>query len=88
MRIDLSTLISLASAAITLISVGIGIGTFKQKIAELTHAVEKHNKVMERTFAIEANIGDYDIGAIVAKQDSMQETINEIKTDIKHYHQA
>lgn len=83
MHINISTAISLMSALITLLSIGIGIGTFKQQIVTLTKEVEKHNKVIERTFKLENNIGNHDIGAIVAKQETLISEVADIRKDIK-----
>ena len=71
------------SAIITILSIGIGIGSFKQQVATLTKEVEKHNKVIERTFKIENNIGNHDIGAMAAVQDALKEDVADIKKELK-----
>lgn len=83
MNITLSEIISLGSAIITLLTVGIGLGKFSQKVENLEKKVDKHNNVIERVFRIESNIDHVDIGVLEANQKHLEDKVNQLQEDFK-----
>lgn len=83
MSISLPELISICSSILSLITVGIGMGKFSQKVTNLEKSVDKHNNVIERVFRLEDNIGHTDIGVLRSEQKHLKEDIGQLKEEIK-----
>lgn len=76
---NVPVVISLISCGITVATMLIGIGTYKQKLRDLEEKVDKHNNVIERVFRLEENVRHTDIGAMSAKLDRAMDDIKELK---------
>lgn len=83
MKINLTELISIITSIMSLITVGISMGKFFQKVADLEKSVDKHNNVIERVFRLEDNIGHTDIGVLRSEQKHLKEDIEQLKEEIK-----
>lgn len=71
--------ISLAEI-IQLAGIFIGLGVIYGKITSLDKRVEKHNKVVERVFKLEENIGGNDVGVINQKVTDLDRRVTNIET--------
>lgn len=76
-------MVSIISSIASLITVGIGMGKFSQKVTDLEKSVDKHNNVIERVFRLEDNIGHTDIGVLKSEQKHQQEAIEELRKDVE-----
>lgn len=72
--------ISLAEI-IQLAGIFIGLGVIYGKITSLDKRVEKHNKVVERVFKLEENIGKNDVGVINQKVTDLDRRVTNIETE-------
>lgn len=71
--------ISLAEI-VQLAGIFIGLGVIYGKITSLDKRVEKHNKVVERVFKLEENIGGNDVGVINQKVTELDRRMTNIET--------
>lgn len=71
--------ISLAEI-VQLAGIFIGLGVIYGKITSLDKRVEKHNKVVERVFKLEENIGGNDVGVINQRVTELDRRMTNIET--------
>nr|DAF76542.1 MAG TPA: hypothetical protein [Caudoviricetes sp.] len=76
-------IISIASSVLSLVTIGVGVGKFSQKVSSLEEKVDKHNHVIERVFRLEDNIGRTDIGVLQAEQKHLVHDVEQLKEEMK-----